>query len=294
MNDPEDLSIRLPDGRTLAYTENGIPDGRIVLWMHGLPGSRRDWSVGNGPELLTELGLRLIAPDRPGFGRSTPHNRRTYASFANDLASLTRTLGIETGTLVGYSAGAPYALAAAQAIGDQLRADGVVLVSPIGPRSTPKFSRGLGQTDKVMITLSRCPPAARLAMRSAIHDARQDPDKFLRTLRKDFDASANDLRLLDEPATSERVLTAFVEATAQGGRGCVSDWRLWAKDWPTEARTRDQPPIHIWHGDDDPLVPLSHAQHLERLHPGARLDVWSGEGHLHDDGTWREVLSALP
>lgn len=293
MNDPEDLSIRLPDGRTLAYTENGIPDGRIVLWMHGLPGSRRDWSVGNGPALLTELGLRLVAPDRPGFGRSTPHHGGTYASFAEDLASLTGGLGIEAATLLGYSAGAPYALAAAQANADQMRVNGVVLVSPIGPRSTPQFSRGLGQTDKVMLTLSRFPPAARLAMRSAIRNARHEPDKFLRTLRKDFDASANDLRLLNEPDTSERVLTAFVEATAQGGGGCVREWRLWTKDWPDEASPK-QMPIHIWHGDDDPVVPLRHAQHLKRLHPEARLDVWSGEGHLHNDGTWREVLSALP
>jgi hypothetical protein len=42
--------------------------------------------------------------------------------------------------------------------------------------------------------------------------------------------SAPDLRLFGEPDTSSRVLTAFVEATAQGGGGCVSDWRLWAGD----------------------------------------------------------------
>ena len=104
-------SITLPDGRSFAYAEYGIPDGRVVLWMHGLPGSRRDWSVGDGPAFLTELGLRLIAPDRPGFGRSSPHTGRTYASFVADLASLTARLAVESGVVLGYSGGTPYALA---------------------------------------------------------------------------------------------------------------------------------------------------------------------------------------
>ena len=174
-----------------------------------------------------------------------------------------------------------------------MRVDGVVLVSPIGPRSTPQFGRGLGQTDKVMLMLSRFPPAARLAMRPAIRSANSDPDKFLRTIRKEFSASANDLRLLDVPDTAERVATAFVEATAQGAGGCFSDLALWRNHWALDV-TASQAPIHIWHGDDDPLVPLSHAQHLQRTCPRARLDVLSGEGHLHDDNTWRQVLTASP
>ena len=287
-------SITLPDGRSLAYAEYGIPDGRVVLWMHGLPGSRRDWSVGGGPALLTELGLRFIAPDRPGFGRSSPHSGRTYASFVADLALLTARLGIESGIVLGYSGGAPYALAVgAEEYCGTMRVDRVVLVSPIGPRSTPQFSRGLGQTDKVMLMLSRFPPAARLAMRRAVRSANSDPDTFLRTVRKEFSASANDLRLLDVPDTAERVATAFVEATAQGAGGCVSDWALWRNDWALDLNG-SQAPIHIWHGDDDPLVPLRHAQHLQRTCPRARLDVLSGEGHLHDDNTWRQVLTASP
>ena len=174
-----------------------------------------------------------------------------------------------------------------------MRVNEVVLVSPVGPRSTPQFGRGLGQTDKVMLTLSRFPPAARLAMRSAIRSAHNEPEKFLRSLRKEFSTSANDLRLLDEPDTAERVVTAFVEATAQGAGGCVSDWALWRKDWAFDLNG-GQTPIQIWHGDEDPLVPLHHSQHLQRACPRARLDVWSGEGHLHDDDTWREVLSASP
>jgi pimeloyl-ACP methyl ester carboxylesterase len=292
MDESLNRSVRLPDRRTLSYAEYGVPGGRAVVWMHGLPGSRLDWSIGNGPALLEELELRVIAPDRPGFGRSTPHRGRTHASFAEDLDVLMQSLGVVTATLLGYSGGAPYALAAAQARTGGLEADGVVLVSPIGPRSTPRFGDGLGRTDKVMLLLSRVPPVARLAMRSSIRDARTRPDMLLNTLRKDFSTSASDLRLLDEPDTADRVLTAFREATAQGAGGCVSDWALWGRKWSFDGHD-GRTPVHIWHGSDDPLVPLHHAQHLQHLCGGARLDVWDGGGHLHGDDAWRQVLSAL-
>jgi pimeloyl-ACP methyl ester carboxylesterase len=129
-------------------------------------------------------------------------------------------------------------------------------------------------------------------MRSAIRDARERPDALLTTLRKDFSTSASDLRLLDEPDTADRVLTAFREATAQDAGGCVSDWARWST-WSLDHHD-GRTPVHIWHGSDDPLVPLSHARHLQHLCSGARLDVWDGEGHLHGDDTWRQVLSVLP
>jgi hypothetical protein len=34
--------VRLSDGRRLAYSEYGVPDGKLVLYCHGHPGSRLD------------------------------------------------------------------------------------------------------------------------------------------------------------------------------------------------------------------------------------------------------------
>ena len=130
-------------------------------------------------------------------------------------------------------------------------------------------------------------------MRPAVRRTNSDPDEFLRTVRKELYASANDLRPSDVPDTAARVVTDFVEATAQGAGGCVSDWALWRNDWASDSNG-SQAPINIWHGEDDPLVPPRHAQHLQRTCPRARLDVRGGEGHLHDDNTWRQVLTAAP
>jgi pimeloyl-ACP methyl ester carboxylesterase len=69
-----DSLIALPDGRSLAYAEFGDPDGRPVLFFHGTPGYRLNPWIPDAE--LRSLGVRLIALDRPGVGRSTPRAHR--------------------------------------------------------------------------------------------------------------------------------------------------------------------------------------------------------------------------
>lgn len=63
--------IEVSNKRRLAYAEYGDPDGIPVLLFHGLPGSRLAW--GFLPDNPFPPGLRVIAPDRPGYGRSAPN-----------------------------------------------------------------------------------------------------------------------------------------------------------------------------------------------------------------------------
>ena len=57
-------TIQLSDGRTLAYLDTGNPESRPVFYFHGGPGSRLEGLVFD--ELNQQLGIRMIAPDRPG------------------------------------------------------------------------------------------------------------------------------------------------------------------------------------------------------------------------------------
>jgi len=61
-------TIQLSDGRTLAYLETGNPKGRPVFYFHGGPGSRLEGLFYD--ELNQQLGIRMIALDRPGYGLS--------------------------------------------------------------------------------------------------------------------------------------------------------------------------------------------------------------------------------
>ena len=77
------LTITLGDGRELACGDAGPRDGRPVLYIHRALGAPL-----NGNDLadsLDELGIRLLMPQRPGFGASTPHPDRTVLDFVDDL-----------------------------------------------------------------------------------------------------------------------------------------------------------------------------------------------------------------
>ena len=71
--EPADLSTdacTLSDGRTLSYATGGDPDGFPVVVHHGTPGSRLFGALLSEPAI--EAGVRLLVPDRPGYGRSSP------------------------------------------------------------------------------------------------------------------------------------------------------------------------------------------------------------------------------
>jgi hypothetical protein len=93
-------TLTLPDGRKLGYAEYGSSTGQAVIYLHGLPGSRLEAASLHAFGL--ELGARIIAPDRPGIGWSSPHPGRTLLGFAQDVARLTEHLGLRVfNVLVG-------------------------------------------------------------------------------------------------------------------------------------------------------------------------------------------------
>ena len=79
------LGVRLPDGRWLAYAEFGAPDGRPVFVFHGVPGSRL---LMDDDRPIADAGLRMIAVDRPGIGRSDPQRGRRMLDWPRDIAVL--------------------------------------------------------------------------------------------------------------------------------------------------------------------------------------------------------------
>jgi pimeloyl-ACP methyl ester carboxylesterase len=80
---PETKYIQLDDGRRIAYCEYGDPHGKPVFFFHGTPGSRHEPLLSHGA--AQTYGYRLIAPDRPGIGRSDRHNGRSLLGWADDV-----------------------------------------------------------------------------------------------------------------------------------------------------------------------------------------------------------------
>jgi len=89
--EPRYAEVADPDGGTLRihYLDEGPADGDVVLLLHGEP----SWSYlyRTMIPVLVDAGLRAVAPDLVGFGRSdkpTPRSEYTYARHVEWMREL--------------------------------------------------------------------------------------------------------------------------------------------------------------------------------------------------------------
>ena len=264
--------MTMADGRRLAYRQYGDPGGRPVLYCHGGLSSGLDAAPVAG--VCAELGIRLVAPDRPGIGLSDYQPGRTLLDWPNDVATLANGLGIERFAVAGWSAGGPYALACAYALGDRVSA-GALLGSAV-PFEALGTRKGLNRPDRLLLALSEwAPPLCRLVLWLLID---VPSDRMLRWSIMAGLNGADRAALLAAGSASDAV--AFMrESVRRGTRGVVRDYRVFADPWGFALKEVDVP-MAIWEGGEDRLAPLSYPELLVAELPRATLRIVEGQGHL--------------
>jgi non-heme chloroperoxidase len=94
--------IEADDETDLFFKDWG--NGKPVVLIHGWPLNADMWEYQMG--WLAAQGLRCVAYDRRGFGRSSqPWGGYDYDTFADDLETVLDELDLEAVTLVGFSMG---------------------------------------------------------------------------------------------------------------------------------------------------------------------------------------------
>ena len=96
-----DRTLTLPDGRVLAYSDVGPADAPVAMYFHGAPSSRLDLRVGGIDEQLAARGIRVVSPDRPGYGGSSPQPARAMSDWARDVGVLANHLGTDRFAVFG-------------------------------------------------------------------------------------------------------------------------------------------------------------------------------------------------
>jgi len=266
--------MTLADGRRLAYTERGDPAGVPIIHQHGMPGSRLDHEAET--DFYRSLGVRVITPDRPGYGLSEPHPQRRLLDWPSDVAELADHLGLERFGVTALSGGGIYALACAAEIPDRLIE--VVTTGCPGPMQRPGALAGMRLMTRAGVWLGSKAPwlldrgAALLAGLVRAH-----PRFFLEQSNRDKPPA--DLRWMSIPTVSAGAAETLREALRPGAWGYVQDVRVLARPWDF-APENIKVPVSLWHGDLDSVIPLHHGRYLASVIPGARLRVCRGEGHL--------------
>ena len=91
-----DLRVELPDGTAVGYAEAGDPAGHPVLYLHGRASSRLEIGLPGIREAAENLGLRVLAPDRPGMGLSA-FRRFSIVDYPRLVRSFADALGVVPG-----------------------------------------------------------------------------------------------------------------------------------------------------------------------------------------------------
>jgi pimeloyl-ACP methyl ester carboxylesterase len=278
------MEVRRGDGSVIACEVVGEPGAAPVLLCHGLADSRLSARLFTRP--ARELGLRVVAPDRPGSGRSDRRRLGRLVEWVDDAALVLDAAAAESAAVVGVSGGGAFAAACAARLPGRVRS--LTLISALGLPGWP--TRGMAPGERVALEIARRTPAfggwflGRLATL-----ARRSPRVFLRVVASALPDS--DRLALDQPGLRDSFLASYAEAFRHGSRGVAQDLRVLTRPWGFQPGSIRVPTL-ICHGDADLTVPLLHAQLFAEVIPGSRLRVHPGQGHFSILGV-REILSTL-
>lgn len=280
--------FRLDDGRWMSFAEYGPEEGRPVLFAHGVDGSR----VQTHPDesALYTLGIRMIVPDRPGFGLSDMDEKRSVLSWAGDVKQLLDRLGLEQVSVMGFSAGGIYAMALGRELPE--RVCHITLVSSVGIFDTVADLNGMIPRDRMILTLGRHMPAILTPfMQLMISSLRKNPQQYFDDMVKNLPPFER--HYLRHPALKKMITHAFLDATRNGVRGMVYELMLMSQPWgfsPSEVNV----PVRLWHGAKDASVPVAMGRSLAAKLPNCKAYILEDSGHFMIYDRLSDILAAVP
>jgi len=277
----------LPDGRDLGWLELGDPAGMPVFAFHGTPGSRLQLAIEDSP--IRATGLRLVCPDRPGYGLSTFQAGRRLIDWPTDVAYLADHLGIDRFGVMGISGGGPHSAVCAAVLGD--RVTSAAIVSGVGPLADPRATEGMMRSNQIFTALARRRSRVlRVVLKLQVGALRRWPSRAFDLLMKQLPPA--DAAILSRPEVRALLELDAVRSSVTAGAAAVQDFELFAADWGFDLGAIDVP-VHIWQGDADLNVSPHHARLLHDAIPGSVLHEFAGEGHFMAFDHFVDIGAAL-
>lgn len=248
--------LRVGAIRTPLLSVGDPESSEAVVFVHGNPGSSRDW-VG----LLEAVApvARGLAWDAPGFGgadkpASFDYTVGGYAEFIDQALDV---LGVQRVHLVVHDFGGPWGLR--WAVGHPEQFASIVLINTgalvdYSWHTAAKIWRTPLLGELVMATTTR--PAFRMLMKAG--NPRGLPEDFVDRMYDDFDTP-----------TRKAVLKLY--------RASPSSSPL-MDELSTGLRALDRPALVVW-GAKDPYIPVEQADLQLRTFPSAEVQLLDDSGH---------------
>lgn len=252
-----------------------------VISLAGTPGTR--WERPDVISAFDRAGLRVVVPDRPGYGGSTRQPGRSVADVATDVQLVAGAQGWQRFAVTGFSGGAPHALACAALLPG--RVTGCAAVASPAPPDAPDVDffrrRTPGQAEDFRLALlgeqalrPHLEDQARLAVARAEAGGPMLPPG----------------REPGKPAGADPGRLKRIRAMYLGGQdGWVDDDIALAHPWGFEMSSITAP-VSLWYGSHDTRVPRAHTDWLLAHIPTAQGYEYPG-GHEPPDSDYRRILA---
>jgi len=274
----------LADGRTLTSDEWGSESGFPVLFCTG---AGMSGSLGFGLEHVHDAGIRLIAPDRPGLGQSSPHTDKSLVTWAADIQEFLTQQDISAFGAVGFSQGAPFAIA----LFLTQRLTALAIVAGQDDLSYPSVR-------------SQLPPEVANLVQQALSDPAQFEAAIAANSSADWlwefihnSSSAADRAIYTHPSFAAAYRRSLAEGFSQGTAGYARDLRIALGLWPVKPEDVHCP-VDIWYGrqDTSPVHSPDFGSTLTQRFPRATRHVLPDAGSAllwtHSSEILQRLLSA--
>lgn len=278
-------TMKLADGRTLGFSEFGSLDGEPVIVCHPATGSRLQSHPDDS--IAQSLNARLIIPDRPGYGLSSPINNATLLDWPNDLAQLIKKLQLSKVSIIGFCGGAPYALSCAHSIAPMV--SHVTCISGVTPYDNINLLHGVSPANKLLVKLATKMPDTIFHIVSVMMKGLiKKPESYLDSVQAKL--CKTDQKAIQEPQLTDNFILALEQAFIQGPKAFAHEQLLLSKPWPFKVENIHIP-VSFWHGDTDQHVDITLAKRLADTLPNAELNIAESFGHFLVYHKWRDILS---
>lgn len=279
---PSRRFVTLSDGRKLFYREYGSPQGATAIYLHiGLAASL----------VLMELPdaakgrLRILAPERPGFGQSDPAADYSFERVTRDLDELAAQLKLKSVAIIGDGTGGAYALHAALNAQTPVRA-----LALRAPRLLPPRAKTGGTFEAAMSAMVRQP----WLVKSVIDIVRRGAEVPLLRAMADrwvYNSVSDKVRMHGENSMKS-FQAQMADALEVSSAGVAAEMKLFQRlpRWDVAAL---KCPVAVWIGAENTVVQVKETAALMAEAHDAKIRIVPDVGVVFPREVWDEIVDWL-
>lgn len=277
-----------PSGRRIGYRRFGRQDGIPILWLHG-----PFFGAGHcANELLyaEQYGLSVIAPERPGYGRTDPGAMHLdpLQVMLDDIDLLVAHLGIPPMAIVSQELTLHVALHWATRRSPHLPIIGIS--APLLHYTEKELGKIPPQQSVMLWAAKNARWMTRLLLRLGMVRLRRiGTERWYEAI---FGEVPHDMKLLEQPDMAAIATDLFQFNTAHQWAGLELDFQVLFRDW-TSAIKAHHGSLTLLHGALNRTTPVSALEAYQRLHPRCDVMTFPSAGQTlvlqHPDALWQVI-----